>query len=456
MKKTLLLMSLLAAFAGRAQLVNKALIVPEFSNGKIKTYLPSSATTIAANTSYTIDFATLTNGLNTAASPNCTAMFGNDLFVSITAANQRIYKFPGYGTNPTIAIANVSQITNLSSDYVGLAFDTTGNLYTSEGSSGNTTIFKYTVASNYATRVNLGNGGVTSYFANIAFDTAGNLWATDYKNNRIIAIPVASLNTANATFRYCNTNSTAWTIGGTNGNLTGNLNIKTIRLAFSQPEGIAFDSTNMLWIANNNDGSSGANTNDAPTLVRISTTMQTNILNGTVTQAVPNDTNSINGFRVWNLPSSTSGRGQLGGMQIDKSVDRIYVNEQVNGSGLWFDIDTLSNIVDNFNTFKINITSTNPGNGGIYLAPSTQMQILGNEYFVSNANLQLFPNPSHGSFNITTNEGIKNVKAFDVLGKEVNVNASANNQFFIEKKGIYFLTIEIENGKILNTKIIIN
>ena len=163
--------------------------------------MPSSATTIAANTSYTIDLATLPNGLNTAASPNCTAMFGNDLFVTITGANQRIYKFPDYGTNPTNAITNVSQVANFSSDYVGLAFDVTGNLYVSEGTWGNTTIFKYTVASNYATRIDLGNGGVTSYFANIAFDASGNWWASDFWTNLIIAINVADLNTASASFR---------------------------------------------------------------------------------------------------------------------------------------------------------------------------------------------------------------------------------------------------------------
>lgn len=455
MKKTLLLITLITTFIGKAQLINRALVVPEFNNGIVKTYLPTSATTIAVNPLYTINFATLPNGLATTASPNCVAMYGNDLFVAITAANQRIYKFPGYGTNPTNAIANVSQVTNYGNDYVGIIFDASGNLYASEGNYLDTHIVKYTIASNYVTRIDLGNGGVTSYFANIAFDATGNLWATDYKNNRIIAIPVTSLNTVNATFRYCNTNSTAWNIGGTNGNLNGTLGGKTIRLAFSQPEGIAFDSLGQLWIANNNDGSSGANTNDAPTLVRISNTMQTNILNGTITQTIPNDTNSINGFRVWNLPSSSSGRGQLGGMQIDKTLNRIYVNEQVNGSGLWFDIATLSNITDNFNTYKLNISSTNPGNGGLFLATSSQMQILGNESFDIKSTISLYPNPSTGIFNINTNEIIKNITAFDILGKEIEIFFLSNNQFSIEKQGVYFIKVELENGQIINSKLII-
>ena len=437
-----------------AQLVNNSLVVPEFNNGIIKTYFPTSATTIAADLNYTINLTTLPNGLATAGSPNCVAMKGTDLFVSITSANQRIYKFPGYGTNPANAISNVTQISNVSNDYVGIAFDTAGNLYASEGSWANTHIVKYTAASNYGTRIDLGNGGVTSYFANITFDTAGNLWATDYLNNRIIAIAVGNLNMANATFKYCNTNTTSWAVGGTNGNLNGVLSVKTIRLAFSQPEGIAFDSNGNLWVANNNDGSSGALTNEAPTLVRISTTMQANILNGTITEAVPNDTNSINGYRVWNLPSSASGRGQLGGMQIDKSLNRIYVNEEVSGSGMWFDTATLNNIVDNFNTYKLNITSTNPGNGGIYLAPSTQ--ILANSSFESNEKLvTIYPNPSKGNFTIDGIDSIKNIKAYDVLGNEIMLTKISENQFSIDKTGMYFVKIETENEQIINQKLII-
>lgn len=458
MKKTLLYITSLIAFVGNAQLVNKALIVPEFNNGKIKTYLPSSATTIAANTSYTIDLATLPNGLNTAASPNCTAMFGNDLFVTITGANQRIYKFPDYGTNPTNAITNVSQVANFSSDYVGLAFDVTGNLYVSEGTWGNTTIFKYTVASNYATRIDLGNGGVTSYFANIAFDASGNLWASDYWNNRIIAINVADLNTASASFRSFYTNSISWNIGGHSNNLNGTLQSKVITTAFSQPEGLAFDTNGKLWVANNNDSAANA----APTLVCISAPQQAAILalapNGSM-NADPNMTNSINGFQIWNLPTANPvvvGTGQLGGLQIDKAINRIYVNDENNAAGMWFDIASISLIADNFNTYKLNITSTNPGNGGIFLAASNQMQILGNENFETKANIAVYPNPSVGNFSITNSEGIKTVRAFDLLGKEVNVNSISNNQFSIENKGIYFLKVIFLNGEETSSKISIN
>jgi sugar lactone lactonase YvrE len=445
---------------GNAQLVNRALVVPKFGinagNNTVKTYFPTSATTIVENPTYTINFSTLPNGLATNASPNCTAMFGDDLFVSLTNANQRIYRFPNYGTDPSNAIANVSQVANFSSDYVGLAFDTTGNLYVSEGSWGNTTIFKYTVASNYATRIDLGNGGITSYFANIAFDANGNLWASDYWNNRIVVIKEADLNTVSAPFRSFYTNSIAWNVGGHNENLNANLGAKVITTAFSQPEGVAFDSNGKLWVANNNDSAANA----APTLVCLTVAQQNTILaitENTSINADPNMTNSINGFSIWNLPTANpvvGGTGQLGGLQIDKAINRIYVNDENNAAGMWFDIATINLITDNYNTYKLNITSTNPGNGGIYLATGTQ--ILGrNENQIVAASVPVYPNPSSEIFKIDTTETIKKATAFDVLGKEIPVQPTTNNQFSIEKSGLYFLKIELENGTVFNEKIII-
>ena len=461
-QKILLLCAFFIFLAGNAQLVNRALIVPKFGtnagNNTVKTYMPTSATTIAESPTYTINFSTLGNGLATNASPNCVAMFGNDLFVSLTNANQRIYKFPNYGINPASAIANVSQVANLSSDYVGLTFDATGNLYVSEGSWGNTTIFKYTIASNYATRIDLGNGGVTSYFANIAFDANGNLWASDYWNNRIIVIKTADLDTASAPFRSFYTNSADWaTNGGGNDNLFAPLQAKTITTAFSQPEGIAFDSTGRLWVANNNDSAA----NEAPTLVYLSVPQQNSILAltpNTSINADPNMTNSINGFGIYNLPTANpvvAGTGQLGGMQIDKTIDRIYVNDENNGAGMWFDIANIENTNDTYTNYKLNITSTNPGNGGIYLPTSTQ--ILGlNDNQLATVSFSLYPNPSNGAFNIDTTENIKNIVAFDILGKEIMVKTLSNNQFSIENKGVYFLKIELENSQIVNHKIIVN
>lgn len=451
MKRKIFFLSFFIVFIVNAQLINRALVVPEFGNHLIRTYYPTSNTTIAVNPVYTIDLTTLPNGLSTTGSPNCTAMFGSDLFVTITGANQRIYKFPNYGNNPINAIANVSQITNISNDYVGIIFDTSGNLYVSEGSYLDTHIVKYTVLSNYTTRIDLGNGGLISYFANFAFDTSGNLWASDYRNNRIVAIEAMNLNTSNTSFHSCLTNTTTWgTTGGHNENINSVLQAKNITKAFSQPEGLAFDSNGRLWVANNND----SGTNEAPTLVRISFQMLNDILANTSFEAHPNLTNSIYGYQVWNLPSSTSGIGQFGGMQIDQSINRIYVNEQISGSGMWFDIATLSNVIDNFSNYQLNITSTNPGNGGMFLANSGQ--ILENQSYFKSKSITFYPNPSNGLLSIQSGENIKEILAYNILGKEIKLEILNTNKIFIEEKGIYLLKIIFENGQISYNKIIID
>jgi hypothetical protein len=238
--------------------------------------------------------------------------------------------------------------------------------------------------------------------------------------------------------------------------LTATLQIKTITTAFSQPEGVAFDSNGKLWVANNNDSAANA----APTLVCLTVAQQNTILaitENTSINADPNMTNSINGFSIWNLPTANpvvGGTGQLGGLQIDKAINRIYVNDENNGAGMWFDIASLSSIADNYNAYKLNITSTNPGNGGVYLATGTQ--ILGrNENQIVAASVSVYPNPSNGVFAISSTENLKKITAFDILGKEMKINKLSNNQFSIEQSGIYFLKIELENGAILNKKIIV-
>jgi Secretion system C-terminal sorting domain len=456
MKKLLLLSVLGLSLATNAQLVNRRLVVPEFGNNVVKTYVATSATTIAVDAASTITFNSLPGGLSTTASPNCVAMFNSDLYVSLTNANQRIYKFPGYGTNPATAIANVSQITNLSSDYVGIAFDAAGNLYTSEGSFLNTQIVKYTApVSSSSTRTVLGNGGLTSYFGNITFDASGNLWASDYQNNRVVAIPVASLSTTNAPMKSLVNASAAWNASGASlSNTNSSLNAIAINYAFTSPEGVAFDSTGGLWVANNNDGNSLVNA--ATTLVRISPALQATILASSSTPAALALLNAANGLKVWNLPNSASGRSQLGGLQIDKALDRIYVNEQKSGSGLWFDISTINAITPTYATYQLSITSTNPGNGGIFLGLTAAA--LGTDKFdLASNDLSIYPNPSNGEFKINALQKIDSALAFDALGKQVEVVVN-NDNYSIDNasKGLYFLKITFENGIQTTKKIVVN
>ena len=446
MKKILLLLAFGISIFANAQLNNRRLVVPEFGNNVVKTYVPTSATTMTVDPAFTINFSTLGNGLATGASPNCVTMFGTDLYVSLTAANQRIYKFPNYGTNPSTSITNVSEITRVGNDYVGIAFDASGSLYASEGSFLNTQIVKYSGA-NLATRTILGNGGLQSYFSNITFDASGNLWASDYKNNRVVVIKVANLSTANAAMNSLVNATSVWnTAGASLSNTDTTLSSIVVNYAFKQPEGVAFDSSGALWVANNNDNSDFA-CNPRGTLVRISTGLQTTILANTTTNANLTLLNTAAGLKVWNTPQPASGNSQFGGLQIDKVTDRLYVNEQVGGAGLWFDIANINAMTNVYNTHKMNMVSTNPGNGGIYLAANTQ--VLAASSFGNNAlKISLYPNPSNGNFNILTSEKIKSARAFDILGKEIILENGSDNNFRISnpKSGIYFVKVIFENG----------
>ncbi len=91
------------------------------------------------------------------------------------------------------------------------------------------------------------------------------------------------------------------------------------------------------------------------------------------------------------------------------------------------------------------------GNNQIRLINSAP---LSNSKFEVN-DLSVYPNPSSGIFTIYATANNIKVLAFDILGKEITVEKIADNQFFIENKGINFLKITSDNGQITNSKIII-
>ncbi len=357
----LICFSLLFLQSVKAQLINKALVVPEFVNSQVQMYYATSPTTITYDPNYT--FAT-------PGTPNCVVMLGDDLFVSILnyhnipGLTPGVYKYTNYKNDKKNAAR--TSITTGKAHYLGMAFDAAGNLYVSEGEWENTNIFKYPLkpTGGFDAPINLGNGGAPSYFGNLVFDTNGNLWVSDYKNNRVLVIKAADLSSEPATYRSFYTNSSAWSAGGTSSNLDPILKGIPITSVFSKPEGLAFDSNGNLWVANNNDNA----VNKAPTIVKISTGQISSILGlgpNERMDADPNMSNNINGFNIWNLPTfnPVASKGQLGGMQIDKAINRIYVNDENNGAGMWFDIASLNSISNDYASKKLNIVSTNPGNG---------------------------------------------------------------------------------------------
>jgi mannan endo-1,4-beta-mannosidase len=74
----------------------------------------------------------------------------------------------------------------------------------------------------------------------------------------------------------------------------------------------------------------------------------------------------------------------------------------------------------------------------------------------SNNRFNIYPNPTiDGVFSLSEDASITKIKAYDVLGKEVEILQINTHQYKINNSGIYFLKIEYNEGTISNQKIII-
>ncbi|MBT8377142.1 MAG: T9SS type A sorting domain-containing protein, partial [Bacteroidia bacterium] len=66
------------------------------------------------------------------------------------------------------------------------------------------------------------------------------------------------------------------------------------------------------------------------------------------------------------------------------------------------------------------------------------------------AEFKVFPNPSNGNWNISSNSTISTVKVYDILGKQVSSMTPNSNEVNIDasnfKSGIYFAKIQGETG----------
>lgn len=71
-------------------------------------------------------------------------------------------------------------------------------------------------------------------------------------------------------------------------------------------------------------------------------------------------------------------------------------------------------------------------------------------FVVDDSRLIIFPNPSSTIFKITSDTKVDKITIFDTLGKEVLTQTQNTSEVNIEKltKGIYFIEIATENGKI--------
>jgi hypothetical protein len=361
--------------------LTQPLVVPEYVSAMVKMYVSDPVTSLTVtDPSHTIDVQSVLASLipGKTANANAVALNGSDLFIANSSPDsQCIFKVPNYLMDPGLAIAQTFVFTLDGNDYVGMTFNAVGDLYAAEGNFMDNHIFKYTgtgkgypglalaAVDNYATRVDLGNAGATSYFANLAFDAAGNLWASDYRNHRLVAFDAANLGGANTYHVLANLDASIL-VATTDTALNGNADH-----LFAEPEGIDFDAAGNLWVANNNDAGAAGVQNPRTSLVQITPTLQAAVLattsGGMVMPSVAQSNIDFFIYQVPNLTNDSGARPQFGGLQVDQTAGRIFVNEEIAGNGRGYDIATIAAIGTSTAANDLDIVSTNPGNGGIAL-----------------------------------------------------------------------------------------
>lgn len=333
--------------------LSKAIVVPDYIRGMIRLYInnPANGTAIE-NVRYTVSVQSILDDLfpsqGRIAGPNVCTLWGNDLYFSTSTANsQAVIRLPNYLNLPSQAMAEAHVVTLVANDYVGLAFDTSGQLFVAEGDWANNQIVKYQVNTvvpagqrsnnNFISRVELGNASLTSYFANLVFDTGGNLWVSDYLNNRVVAF-VNDDNKVN--FKVFNDPNPS----------AGEL--------LNHPEGLDFDTEGNLWIANNNDGNGLPRQNPTKIIKLKRQHLQDVINNGAAPSLIPGATCDV---------YADVGQPKFGGLQIDQAKNRIFVTEQVSNQGRYYDINVMGNIDPAIVQPLSIITSVQKGNGGLAL-----------------------------------------------------------------------------------------
>jgi hypothetical protein len=309
------------------QILTKPLVVPEYTAALVKLYTDASEGApglILTAPKYTVNVQSLLTSLfpGRIAAANACALNGDDLFISNSSqgspatSSQCIFKVPHYLTQPGTAVTQAFVFTLVGNDYVGMAFDTAGDLYAAEGNFLDNHVFKYTgtgktypgpalaAGSNYATRLDLGNAGATSYFANLAFDVAGNLWVSDYLNNRIVVFDWAGLGGTNSYHVLENCDGSI-PVANTDAALSGNASY-----LFAQPEGLDFDAAGNLWVANNNDNAGGVQ-NPRTSIVQITRKLQAAVL-ATAPGGVlkPTAAQSNAGFFIYQIPNNVDDTGE--------------------------------------------------------------------------------------------------------------------------------------------------
>lgn len=179
-----------------------------------------------------------------------------DLFVS-DDSNNRILEFkPPFtsGESAVLSIGQVSDDTTQSSlnSPLGLAFDSSGNLWVADNGNNRVLEFKSPLANNESASLVIGQPSFVSNSTTtdnttldspdaLTFDHSGNLWVTDAGNRRVLEYSSPVTMGENATV----------VIGQANFSSSSTFESQSVT---PSPYGIAFDSSGNLWVADTYDG----------------------------------------------------------------------------------------------------------------------------------------------------------------------------------------------------------
>jgi mannan endo-1,4-beta-mannosidase len=126
---------------------------------------------------------------------------------------------------------------------------------------------------------------------------------------------------------------------------------------------------------------------------------------------------------------------------------------QLSSTGNFSNLTTYGNDIINNTTYGL---LSHPAAKSSYLVNNkTCNSTTGIKNSLQDLSISLFPNPSNGTFNITNVNNFKTIKAFDLLGKEVDLIQVSDNTFSLNNKGVYFIQIQTEQNQLITKPIII-
>lgn len=127
-------------------------------------------------------------------------------------------------------------------------------------------------------------------------------------------------------------------------------------------------------------------------------------------------------------------------------------NRQLSSTGNYANLTAYGNDVINNPNYGLR---TNPAAKSKYLTQGC-LPTSFTSFSHATVNASLFPNPTNGSFEIVSEEAIQSVKAYDLLGNEVKLEALNDKHFVLEGvKGIYVVTV-VANNVSKTMKLILN